>query len=100
MMCSGRTGSLIRQGANYEIKDCCNRECARPRIEAWTPGLGWPAVCAAEHGGEWIVLVDPVIAEVADLGAVRLTALGAINAEHALDWVELLAALYVKAVAK
>ena len=100
MTCTGVSGALLRLGANYEIRECCNRDCARPRIEAWTTHLGWPAAGAVEYDGEWIVFVDSAAADVAGLGAVWLTAVGAINAEHALDWVELLAALYVKAVAK
>ncbi len=53
---------------------------------------------AVQHGDAWIVFVDPKVAALVGLGDVLLTPLDAINADHALRWVNLLAALYVKAV--
>jgi hypothetical protein len=47
-----------------------------------------------------MVLVDPKVAEVAGLGHRYLARVEVFAAEHALGWVELLAGLYVKAVAR
>lgn len=66
---------------------------------------GWPngtgRSCAQiEYAGGWLVLVDSNVAQVAGVGGVDMTGLDTINADEALKWVELIAALYVRASGK
>jgi hypothetical protein len=84
----------------YEIRDLREAEDGRPRIEAWIPGWYWPIVGAVEDLGAWHVMVDPKVAESAGLVGADLTALAALSADHAIEWVSLVVALYVLAVTK
>ncbi|BCP13989.1 hypothetical protein [Mycobacterium paraintracellulare] len=54
----------------------------------------------SECAGGWLVLVDSKVAQVAGVGGVDMTGLDTINADEALKWVELIAALYVRASGK
>lgn len=80
----------------YEVRDYRDAEEGGPRVEVWLAGWHWPVVRAVKYTGGWLVLVDSKVAELAGVGA--LTGLHAINADDAIKWVELLAALYLKAV--
>jgi hypothetical protein len=84
----------------YAIRDLRETDDGRPRIEAWIRGWYLPIVGAVEDLGAWHVMVDPEVAEFAGLGSADLTALAALSADHALEWVCLVAALYVMAVTK
>ncbi|MDI3312935.1 MAG: hypothetical protein QJR12_01200 [Mycobacterium sp.] len=84
----------------YEVRDYRDDKDARPRVEAWVPEYEWPFVRGVKYAGGWLVLADPIVAEVAGLGEVDLTGLDAVDADHALAWVNLLAALYVKVAAR
>jgi hypothetical protein len=90
----------------YEIRDKRDLKEGRPSIEAWLPGWLWPVVRAVYWEpvtitgvGTWYLLVDREVGELAGLSSVW-TAVEAVDADHALEWVNLLTGLYVKAVAK
>jgi hypothetical protein len=86
--------------ADYEIRDQRQLNDGAS-IEAWLAGWHWPATLAVKSvSGTWLVLVDRWVAESAGLGDIYLTGVSAKNADHALEWVKLLAALYVKAAAE
>lgn len=89
---------LPRRG--YEVRDYRDAEEGGPRLEVWLAGWLWPVVRAVKYTGGWLVLVDSKVAELAGVGGVSLTGLRASNGDEAMKWVELLAALYVKAVGK
>jgi multidrug resistance efflux pump len=95
-----RAAEAERGQRGYEIRDRRDSTEARPSVEAWLPDWQWPAVRAVEYAGGWLVLVDSEVAEVAGVRGVDMTGLDAINADESLKWVELLAALYVKASGK
>jgi hypothetical protein len=92
--------SDVRQGVSYEIRPRQNRENGRTLIDALVPGLAWPAIVPSEDGAGWLVFVSSAVTEHAGLDRQYLTGVDAINESLALLWVELLAALYLKAVAK
>lgn len=69
-------------------------------VEAWLPGWRWPAVRAVQRGTRWLVSLDPVVSTAAGVEDAAHSAFDAINADDARIWVELLASLYVTAVAK
>ncbi|MCH9668703.1 MAG: hypothetical protein K0U80_12715, partial [Actinomycetia bacterium] len=69
------------------------------QIEAWLPGWSWPVVSAVQRGDGWLVLVGAEVSVTAGVRKADRSGLDAINADEARIWVELLAALYVKAAA-
>jgi hypothetical protein len=83
----------------YEIRDVRGERGDSDRIEAWLPGWLWWTVQAVKRDDGWLVLVDRAVAETAGVPNAARTALEAADAEQARIWVELLAALYVKAAA-
>jgi hypothetical protein len=105
---SGAEGSESpgRVQRDYEIRDKRDSKEGRPSIEAWLPGWHWPVVRALEsagtvaHAGTWLVLTDPKVAELAGLRSTDVAAADVVNVANALQWVAMLAALYVKAAAK
>lgn len=84
----------------YEIRDYRHDPDGPDQIEAWLSGSPWPVVRAVRREDVWLVLVDPAVSATAGVPEANRTGLDAINADEARIWVELLAALYVKAVAK
>lgn len=86
----------------YAVRDYrgAGAEDGGPRVEVWLAGWLRPVVRAVKYTGGWLVLVDSKVAELAGVSGISLTGLHAINADEAIKLVELLAALYVKAVAR
>lgn len=82
----------------YEIRDYRHHPDGPDQIEAWLPGSLWPVVRAVQRDGGWLVLVDPAVSATAGVPEADRSGLDAINADEARIWVELLTALYVKAV--
>lgn len=93
-------GASLSADEVYHVRDYRDDKIGRPRIEAWPADSDWSVARAVEHAGAWLVMVDPEVAELVGSAGVHLTALEAVNADEALEWVRLLAALYVKAAAK
>lgn len=88
-----------RKESTVEIRELSHDQSVSA-VEAWLPGWQWPAVRAVQRGSGWLVFVDPVFSTTAGVEDVVRSALDAVDADEALLWVKLLAALYVKAVAK
>jgi len=84
----------------YEIRNYLHDPDGSDQIEAWLPGWLWPVVRAVQRDAGWLVLVDPAVSGSAGVPEADRSGLDAISAKEARIWVELLAALYVKAVAK
>ena len=81
----------------YEVRDRRDTKDGRGSIEAWLPGWHWPVVRAVEHAGRWLVLADPKVAEVGGQGNIHMAGGEVAGADDAMQWVNVLAALYVKA---
>jgi hypothetical protein len=62
------------------------------------PGWHWPAVRAVADERRWLVLVDPRVGELAEVSSTFPWTTEAVNADGALEWVRLIAGLYVKAL--
>lgn len=82
-----------------EIRDDGTEPDGTAQIEAWLPGWSWPVVRAVQRGDGWLVLVGAEVSVTAGVRKADRSGLDAINADEARIWVELLAALYVKAAA-
>lgn len=91
--------SASRKESTVEIRELSDEQSVSA-VEAWLPGWRWPAVRAVQRDSGWLVLVDPVVSTTAGVEDAARSALDAVNADEARIWVKLLAALYVKAVAK
>jgi len=84
----------------YEIRNYRHDPDGPDQIEAWLSGWLWPVVRAVHRNDGWLVLVDPAVSATAGVPEADRSGLDAISANEARIWVEMLAALYVKAVAK
>jgi hypothetical protein len=90
----------VPRESGYEVGDRRESTDGRASIEALLPGWHWPVVRAVEDAGRWLVLADPKVAELGGVGSTHLAAGEVVSADNAMQWVNVLTALYVKAAAK
>ena len=93
--------SVITKSGTNEIPKKVGRRSRRGLLV----GIGqscvpWNPRRPVAHAGTWLVLIDPKVAELAGLGSTDVAAADVVNVANALQWVAMLAALYVKAAAK
>lgn len=87
-----------RDRLGYEIRDCRYLADGRPRFEAWVPDLPWPVVVAEEDEGKWRLNVEREILLLVGLRpGLGLGGLDVLDAETAVEWLELIAGLFSQA---
>ena len=65
-----------------------------------TRGTNCGTAAIQRTAGRWLVLADPKVSELGGLGSTHMAAADVVSTDNAMQWVNVLAALYVKATAK